>query len=74
MELEEAFEEIEENGYEKVGVQGPAGLKQEMLEIADDLQQRGLEPLLVSEATFGGCDLADHKVEELGGEALIHLG
>ncbi|MFB6265737.1 MAG: diphthamide synthesis protein, partial [Candidatus Nanohaloarchaea archaeon] len=74
MELEEAFEEIEENGYEKVGVQGPAGLKQEMLEIADELEERGIEPLLVSEATFGGCDLADHKVEELGGEALIHLG
>ncbi|MDY6761700.1 MAG: diphthamide biosynthesis enzyme Dph2 [Candidatus Nanohaloarchaea archaeon] len=74
MELDEAFQQIEDEGYDAVGVQGPAGLKQEMLDIAERLEQRGVEPLLVAEATFGGCDLADHKVEELGGDALLHLG
>ncbi len=74
MELEDALDRVESGGFEKAGVQGPAGLKEEMLEVADRLKDRGIEPLLVAEATFGGCDLADHKVEELGGEALIHLG
>ncbi|MCJ7478802.1 MAG: diphthamide biosynthesis enzyme Dph2 [Candidatus Nanohaloarchaeota archaeon QJJ-7] len=74
MELEEALDKVEREGYESVGLQGPAGLKGEMLEIAEELEDRGVEPLLLAEATFGGCDLADHKVEELGGEALVHLG
>jgi len=74
MDLDEAFQQIAEEGYDAVGVQGPAGLKQEMLDIAEQLRERGVDSLLVAEATFGGCDLADHKVEELGGEALIHLG
>ncbi|MDY6776645.1 MAG: diphthamide biosynthesis enzyme Dph2 [Candidatus Nanohaloarchaea archaeon] len=74
MELEEALEKVEEEGFEKVGLQGPEGLKDEMMDIAEEMRDRGLKPLIVAEATFGGCDLADHKVEELGGEALIHLG
>ncbi|MDY6769655.1 MAG: diphthamide biosynthesis enzyme Dph2 [Candidatus Nanohaloarchaea archaeon] len=74
MDIDAALQQVDTGGYETVGVQGPAGLKQEMMDIADRLRERGVEPVLVAEATFGGCDLADHKVEELGGEALIHLG
>lgn len=74
MELEEALATVDEAGYEKVGIQGPAGLKKEMLDIAKELRDREIQPLIVAEATFGGCDLADHKVDMLDGEALIHLG
>ncbi len=74
MELEEAYEKIREAGYGTVGVQGPDGIKDVMMEVADDLREMDIEPIVVAEATFGGCDLADHKVETLGGEAMIHLG
>lgn len=74
MDLDEALDTVAEEGHETVGVQGPEGLKPEMMEVADRLEERGIEPMIVAEATFGGCDLADHKVAMLDGDALIHLG
>lgn len=74
MELDEALDTVEQEGHELVGVQGPAGIKDEMMDVADRLRDRGIEPVVVAEATFGGCDLADHKVAMLDGDALIHLG
>lgn len=72
--VDEALEIVEEEGWEKVGVQGPDGIKPEMMEVADRLKEIGVEPVIAAESTFGGCDLADHQVEELGAEALIHMG
>jgi len=72
--VEEALDVVAEKGWDTVGVQGPDGIKPEMMEVADKLRDSGVEPVIAAESTFGGCDLADHQVEELGAEAMIHMG
>lgn len=72
--VEEALDIVVDEGYEQVGIQGPDGIKDRMMNVADKLRDRGVEPILVAESTFGGCDLADNKVAKLGGEAMIHMG
>lgn len=74
MELEDAYRTIAEEGHEVVGIQGPDGIKPEMMAVADELRENGVEPVLVAESTFGGCDLADHQAAFVGAEALIHMG
>lgn len=74
MELKEVMQEIEKNGYQRIGVQSPDGLKYEAMAIAQELRKKGKMAVLVAASSFGACDLADEKVMKLECECLIHLG
>ncbi len=72
--LDEILEEVKQEDYEKLGLQGPDGIKPELIEIADELREHDIEPVMVGASTFGACGIANKKVERMGADALIHVG
>ena len=74
MELEKAVEEMKKKGIKRVFVQLPEGLKTKSLEIADFLENRGLEPIISLENTYGACDLRDDEALRFKCDAILHLG
>ncbi len=72
--LEEVLEEVKEQGYDKVALQGPDGIKDELINYADKLREHGIEPVMIGASTFGACGIADEKAERMGADALIHVG
>ena len=73
-EFDEILEEIKDKGYDKVGLQGPDGIKDEILEYASELKEHSIEPVMIGASTFGACGIADEKAERMGADALIHIG
>ncbi|MFO7793565.1 MAG: diphthamide biosynthesis enzyme Dph2 [Candidatus Nanohaloarchaea archaeon] len=73
-EFDEVLEEIKDEGYDKVGLQGPDGIKDELLEYASKLKEHDIEPVMIGASTFGACGIADEKAERMGADALIHVG
>jgi 2-(3-amino-3-carboxypropyl)histidine synthase len=72
--LEEVLEEVKEQGYDKVALQGPDGIKDKLINYADKLREHGIEPVMIGASTFGACGIADEKAERMGADALIHVG
>ncbi len=72
--IEEVIEEIKDKDYDKIGLQGPDGIKPQVIEYADRLNDQGFETVIVGASTFGACGIADEKVERMGADALIHIG
>lgn len=73
-EFDEVLEEIKDKGYDKVGLQGPDGIKPQIIEYGDKLKEHGIEPVIIGASTFGACGIADEKAERMGADALIHIG
>ena len=73
-EFDEVLDEIKDKGYEKVGLQGPDGIKDELLVYASKLKDHDIEPIMIGASTFGACGIADEKAERMGADALIHVG
>ena len=62
-------------GKERIGVQVPDGLKTKSHEIVTHISNlTGSKVVLWGEPTYGACDLADRPLEEIGADALIHMG
>ncbi len=72
--FDEVLEELKSRGYEKVGIQGPDGIKPQLIEFADRLRDAGIEPVIVGASTFGACGIADEKTSRMGADALVHVG
>jgi len=72
--LSEVLEEVKKEGYDKVALQGPDGIKDELINYADKLRDNGIEPVMIGASTFGACGIADEKAERMGADALIHVG
>lgn len=68
----ENFLKKEEIG--KVAVQLPSGLRPYTDEIKASFEEEDVESLFLSDSCYGACDIADHKAEELGCDALVHYG
>ncbi|MFB6245489.1 MAG: diphthamide synthesis protein, partial [Candidatus Nanohaloarchaea archaeon] len=73
-EFDEVLEDIKDEGYEKVGIQGPDGIKPQLIDYASDLKDEGIEPVMIGASTFGACGIADEKASRMGAGALIHVG
>lgn len=73
-EFDEVLEELKEQEYEKVALQGPDGIKPQIIDFADELRENGIEPVIIGASTFGACGIADDKAETMGAEALVHVG
>ncbi|MFB6207829.1 MAG: diphthamide biosynthesis enzyme Dph2 [Candidatus Nanohaloarchaea archaeon] len=71
--LEGIIEDLPEE-YEKIGIQGPDGIKPQLIEFADQLREEGYETVLVGSSSFGACGIADEKAKRMGADALIHVG
>ena len=62
-------------GKERIGVQVPEGLKPRAHQIVERVRKlTGAKVVLWGEPTYGACDLADRPLEEIGADALIHMG
>jgi len=62
-------------GKERIGIQVPEGLKTKSHEIVTLVTKlTGAKVVLWGEPTYGACDLADRPLEEIGADALIHMG
>ena len=62
-------------GKKRIGVQVPEGLKPRAHQIVERVRRlTGAKVLLWGEPTYGACDLADRPLEEIGADALIHMG
>ena len=72
--VEEIIEAIEDKDHEKIGLQGPDGIKPEIIEYAQQLEDEGYETVIIGASTFGACGIADEKAERMGADALIHVG
>lgn len=72
--LDEIIEAMADEDYETIGLQGPDGIKPQIIEFADRLKEEGYDTVIVGASTFGACGIADEKVERMGADALIHIG
>ena len=58
-----------------IGVQIPDGLKVKSHQIIEKIKKlTNANVVLWGEPTYGACDLADRPLEEIGADALIHMG
>lgn len=73
-EFSEILEDIKDQDYDKVGLQGPDGIKPQLIEFGDKLKEEGIEPVIIGASTFGACGIADEKCSRMGAGALIHVG
>ena len=62
-------------GKKRIGIQVPDGLKTRSHEIVTYVTKlTDAKVVLWGEPTYGACDLADRPLEEIGADALIHMG
>lgn len=72
--LEAAIKFLQEVKAKRVFVQFPEGIKRKVQEIAEELEKKGIEPVLCLESTYGACDLRDHEAKLMECDALLHIG
>lgn len=72
--LDEVIEALNSHEREKIGIQGPDGIKPELVDISEELKEEGFETVMVGASAFGACGIANEKVEKMGADALIHVG
>ncbi|MFB6191381.1 MAG: diphthamide biosynthesis enzyme Dph2 [Candidatus Nanohaloarchaea archaeon] len=72
--FDEILEDIREQGYETVGIQGPDGIKPQLIEYAQQLKEEDIEPVMIGSSSFGACGIADEKAGRMGADALVHVG
>ncbi|MFB6193170.1 MAG: diphthamide synthesis protein, partial [Candidatus Nanohaloarchaea archaeon] len=72
--VEEILEDIEDKGYEKIGLQGPDGIKPQIIDYAEQLEEKGYDTVIIGASSFGACGIADEKAERMDADALIHIG
>lgn len=65
---------MDKNNVERVLIQVPEGLKKDVQDLADFLEEHGIESYISIEPCFGACDLRDHDALSLGCDALLHIG
>jgi 2-(3-amino-3-carboxypropyl)histidine synthase len=74
-EVERIVKEVEEVGAHRVGLQFPEGLKDRALDIAGELEEKtGCETVILSDSTYGACDLKTSQAEKLGLDLVVHFG
>ncbi|MFQ5800195.1 MAG: diphthamide biosynthesis enzyme Dph2 [Candidatus Hydrothermarchaeales archaeon] len=75
LEIERTVEIIENNGYKRVALQLPEGLKGMATEIAETINKKtGCDVFIFGDPCYGACDLADEEAQRLGCGALFHFG
>lgn len=75
LEIDKILKIVVEQGYRRVALQLPEGLKDRATELAERItSDTGSEALIFADPCYGACDLADKTAVELGCDALFHFG
>jgi len=73
--LASVVETIRKEGYTRVAIQLPEGLKDSGVYISTQLTgDAGCEVIILGDPCYGACDLADFEAFSLGCDALFHFG
>lgn len=74
-ELEKIVEVIEQEGYSRVMLQLPEGLRDYATDIVGEMERRTqAKAIISSNPCYGACDLADSEASAMGAQALFHFG
>ncbi|MFP4118725.1 MAG: diphthamide synthesis protein [Candidatus Woesearchaeota archaeon] len=74
LEIDRVIHVIRKNGYERVCLQFPDGLKPDAKEFSDRISsETGAEVIIWAGSNFGACDLS-LDVKRLGIDLLVHVG
>ncbi|CAB50039.1 diphthamide biosynthesis enzyme Dph2 [Pyrococcus abyssi] len=71
---EEILNELRKLRAKRVLIQSPEGLRKEAEELAEFLEDNGIDAILHGEINYGACDPADYEAKLLNCDVLIHLG
>ena len=75
LEVDKVIAQIRESKAKRVGLEFPEGLKEKALEVAAQLEdETGCETIILSDPTYGACDLKTAQAERLGLDLLVHFG
>lgn len=74
-ELEKITKEVKKNRAKTVGLQLPEGLKQYAMDIASRIEKETkTKVIILTDVTYGACDLKKQQAEKLGIDLLVHFG
>ena len=68
------IKELKQRKPKKVLVQLPEGIKQNVSEIADEIEKLGIEVIFSGETAWGGCAIALQEAQALGVDLIVHFG
>ncbi|MEF8879613.1 MAG: diphthamide biosynthesis enzyme Dph2 [Candidatus Thermoplasmatota archaeon] len=75
IDLKETCEKILDEGYKKIVLQIPEGLKTHVADFVDFIEEKtGSDVVISSESCFGACDLVDPSIKKIGVDAAIQIG
>jgi 2-(3-amino-3-carboxypropyl)histidine synthase len=75
LDMEGIIEVIDQNGYSRVVLQGPEGMKRGLIPLSKLIEERtGSRVWIDGEPCYGACDHSAEKAKLLDCDALIHLG
>lgn len=75
IDLTEAIAEIKKKKAKLVLLQLPEGLKQQTLELVQEIESKsGAQCVALMDPCFGACDVPDLKAKQLGVDLVVHLG
>ena len=66
---------LKENNYKSIAIQLPEGLKRQAVELIKKMESEAeITAILIADPCFGACDVVGAKLEDLGVDAIIHIG
>ena len=73
---EEVLAKVRSRSFKKILLQGPDGLRNQLVELADYLLENvnDIEIIIDGDRSFGGCDIPFHKASKIGVDAVFHFG
>jgi len=73
---EEVLTRVRSGGFKKILLQGPDGLRNQLVELANYLLENvgDIEVIIDGDRSFGGCDIPFHKASKIGVDAVFHFG
>lgn len=67
--------EIRGRKAKTVAIQAPEGMKQQLLSLASEIEQKAdIKTIIFVEPCFGACDAKDEEAKALGADLLVHFG
>lgn len=73
-EIEKVVRWIKGNGFRRVLIQSPLGLRGEAFKVLRLLEREDIEAVLSSSSCWGGCDVAYSQAKAVNADAVIHMG
>ncbi len=75
LELDKIVSEIKSSKARRVGLQFPEGLKEVAVDVAREIESMtGAEAFIMSDPTYGACDMKGEQAKELGLDLVVHFG